>query len=161
MGRTRAEATPGDRQPIPADWQRLNAVMCVFSRAVDLSPLQSAAMATWGKDQTPAGTARRQASFSVGVAAAAVLLMILSTACSSDSAGGGGASGSGAVAWADYEPGLQAKIDSMAVAKDCVGLQAEFNQIGATNLAMRNRYGHGNFEVLQYIDAKERAASCF
>ena len=114
-------------------------------------------MVTWGKDQMSARTPRWRARLSVGVAAVGVLLMILSTSCSSDS---GGAESAG-VAWADYAPGLQAKIDSMAAAKDCVGLQAEFNQIGATNLAMRNRTGHGNFDVLKYIDDKERAANCF
>ena len=65
------------------------------------------------------------------------------------------------VQWGDYTPGLQAKIDAMSLAKDCNGMQIEFNQIGATNLAVRNRFGHGNVEVLQYIDDKERDASCF
>ncbi|HEY0520451.1 MAG TPA: hypothetical protein VGC84_13235 [Ilumatobacteraceae bacterium] len=67
----------------------------------------------------------------------------------------------GPVVWGDYAPALQSKIDAMAVAKDCAGLQLQFNQIGGTNLAMRNRYGHGNVEVLTYIDKKEREASCF
>jgi hypothetical protein len=65
------------------------------------------------------------------------------------------------VAWRDYEPGLQAKIDAMAVAKDCAGMQLEFNEIGGTNLAVRNKFGHGNEEILQYIDLKERADNCF
>ena len=63
--------------------------------------------------------------------------------------------------WSDYAPGLQAKIDAMASAKDCDGMQAEFNQIGGTNLVMRARFGHGNVEVLGYIDDKERVANCF
>jgi hypothetical protein len=65
------------------------------------------------------------------------------------------------VLWSDYTPGLQAKIDAMASAKDCDGMQAEFNQIGGTNLVVRARFGHGNVEVLQYIDDKERQANCF
>ena len=65
------------------------------------------------------------------------------------------------VAWKDYAPGLQAKIDAFAIAKNCDGMQAEFNQIGATNLAERNKFGHGNEEVLKYIDGKEREANCF
>ncbi len=65
------------------------------------------------------------------------------------------------IAWKDYEPGLQAKIDAMAAAQDCDGMQTEFNQIGATNLAVRNKFGHGNLPVLAYIDAKERQANCF
>jgi hypothetical protein len=65
------------------------------------------------------------------------------------------------VQWGDYTPGLQAKIDAMSTAKDCNGMQSEFNQIGATNLAVRNKFGHGNEDVLHYIDDKEREASCF
>ena len=63
--------------------------------------------------------------------------------------------------WKDYAPSLQAKIDAMSNAKDCKGLQLEFNEIGATNLAVSNQFGHGNVEILDYIDNKERAASCF
>jgi hypothetical protein len=65
------------------------------------------------------------------------------------------------VKWRDYAPGLQAKIDAMAAAKDCDGLQFEFNDIGGTNLAVRNRTDHGNEEILNYIDTKERAVNCF
>lgn len=85
---------------------------------------------------------------------ACVALML--AACSSDST-----STTTTVPWKDYEPALQTKIDAMAVAKDCTGLQAQFNTIGATNLAVRNRTGHGNVEILSYIDQKEREASCF
>jgi hypothetical protein len=65
------------------------------------------------------------------------------------------------VPWRDYAPGLQARIDAMALAKDCDGMQLEFNQIGGTNLEVRNKFGHGNVEVLTYIDSKEREANCF
>jgi len=65
------------------------------------------------------------------------------------------------VPWRDYEPALQSKIDAMAAAKDCQGLLIQFNEIGGTNLAVRNQFGHGNEEILQYIDGKERAAGCF
>jgi len=67
----------------------------------------------------------------------------------------------GPVTWKDYEPGLQARIDAMASAKDCDGLQSEFNAIGSTNLAVRNAHGHGNEEILHYIDVKENGANCF
>lgn len=75
--------------------------------------------------------------------------------------GGGTTTESAAVLWRDYEPSLQAYIDGLATAKDCNGLQAKYNEIGATNLAERNRTGHGNFQVLKYIDDKEREANCF
>jgi hypothetical protein len=65
------------------------------------------------------------------------------------------------VIWKDYEPGLQAKIDAMSLAKDCDGMQLEFNQIGGTNLVVTNKFGHSNEAVLGYIDAKERQANCF
>jgi hypothetical protein len=65
------------------------------------------------------------------------------------------------VPWRDYDPTLQAKIDAMAAAKDCQGLLIQFNEIGGTNLAVRNQFGHGNEEILGYIDKKERAAGCF
>lgn len=65
------------------------------------------------------------------------------------------------VSWNDYAPGLQAKIDTLATARDCVGLQLIFNQIGATNLVERNHFGHGNEEILKYIDAKENALNCY
>ncbi len=65
------------------------------------------------------------------------------------------------IAWKDYEPGLQTKIDAMAAAQDCDGMQTEFNQIGGTNLAVRNKFGHSNLAILAYIDAKERQANCF
>jgi len=65
------------------------------------------------------------------------------------------------VPWRDYEPSMQTKIDAMAAAKDCQGLLVQFNEIGGTNLAVRTKFGHGNEEILQYIDRKERAAGCF
>ena len=80
-------------------------------------------------------------------------------ACSSSDAGN--SSVPLVVKWRDYAPGLQAKIDAMAAAKNCDGLQFEFNDIGGTNLAVRNRTDHGNEEILRYIDAKEREANCF
>ena len=85
-------------------------------------------------------------------AAGAALVLV---ACSSD----GGTSKD--VAWKDYEPGLQAKIDGWATAKDCNDLTLEFNEIGGTNLAVRTKFGHGNEEILDYIDAKQHAAGCF
>ncbi len=85
----------------------------------------------------------------------------LTLAACSSSDGGVGTSETVVVPWRDYAPSLQAKIDAMALAKDCDGMQVDFNRIGATNLAMRNRFGHGNVEVLQYIDDKEREANCF
>jgi hypothetical protein len=88
-----------------------------------------------------------------------VLLAIPFASCSSD--GGAAVQRQVGVQWADYPPTLQAKIDALALAKDCVALQVEFNQADATNLATQSRFGHNNFELLKYIDDKQRAANCF
>ena len=84
----------------------------------------------------------------------ALFAVVVLAACSSDAK-------SHEVVWKDYEPGLQAKIDGWATAKDCQNLTLEFNQIGGTNLAVRTKFGHGNEEILDYIDAKQHAAGCF
>ena len=93
--------------------------------------------------------------WAVRACAAAVAALVL-VACSSDSP-----ATSKDVPWTDYEPGLQAKIDGWAAAKDCQNLTLEFNQIGGTNLAVRTKFGHGNEEILDYIDAEQHAAGCF
>ena len=90
--------------------------------------------------------------------AGACAALVLAACSTSD---GGGSGNRGTVPWRDYAPSLQARIDEMARAKNCDGLQLEFNEIGATNLAMRTNFGHGNVEVLNYIGEKEREANCF
>ncbi len=105
-------------------------------------------------------TSRLTMLFSIGVAIAVVVLLAIPLAsCSSDS--GGAVQSEVGVQWGDYPPTLQAKIDALALAKDCDALQVEFNQADATNLATQNRVGHNNFELLKYIDDKQRAANCF
>jgi len=89
-----------------------------------------------------------------GFAAGCAALVLI--ACSGD-----GPAKSKEVPWRDYEAGLQAKIDGWVTAKDCQDLTLEFNQIGGTNLAVRTKFGHGNEEILDYIDAKQHAAGCF
>ncbi len=97
-------------------------------------------------------------SWVVRMLAGACLILAIGSCSSSDD---NSAPTTTVVLWEDYEPGLQAKIDAMATAKDCDGMQLKFNQIGGTNLAVRNKFGHGNEEVLGYIDARERQANCF
>jgi len=92
----------------------------------------------------------------LGLASASAALLL--AACTTNAAP---AQTTVTVPWRDYEPSLQTKIDSMAAAKDCQGLLIQFNEIGGTNLAVRTQFGHGNEEILQYIDGKERAAGCF
>ena len=117
-------------------------------------------MATSGKAQMSRNTSRRHAWFSIAVAIAVVVLLAIPLAsCSTD--GSAAVSRKVGVQWDDYPPSLQAKIDALATAKDCDALQVEFNQADAANLATQNRVGHNNFELLKYIDDKQRAANCF
>lgn len=64
------------------------------------------------------------------------------------------------VKWANYAPGLQATIDGLAATKDCAALQREFNNADANSTAQRNRTGESNVKLMEYIDAKIRAAGC-
>src|SRR5215212_268890 len=66
-----------------------------------------------------------------------------------------------AVPWSDYTAGLQSRIDSLAASKNCAGLQAEFDTANANNTITINRTGHGNADLMGYIDAKLRAAGCY
>lgn len=117
-------------------------------------------MATWGKAQVLRNRARPEMLFSTGAGIALVVLLAIPfAACSSD--GDAAVQREVGVQWADYPPSLQAKIDALALAKDCDALQVEFNQADATNLATQSRIGHNNFELLKYIDDKQRAANCF
>ena len=67
----------------------------------------------------------------------------------------------GVVPWSDYTSGLQARIDGLAAAKNCGGLQAEFNTADANNEATRARTGHSNSDLMKYIDDAMRAAGCY
>jgi hypothetical protein len=107
-------------------------------------------MATRGDERMSRHTAHLQVLFSIGV--------IVFASCSTSDSGGGDLGG---VPWGDYAPSLQAQIDAMATAKDCDGLQIEFNQADANNVATANRVGHNNVELMKYIDDKQRAANCF
>lgn len=79
----------------------------------------------------------------------AVLVFVLVAAC-----GGGG------VDWEQYSPGLQGRIDGMASAGDCAGLQSAFNAADANDAANRARTGEGNAELMDYIDDAMRDAGC-
>lgn len=70
------------------------------------------------------------------------------------------AAGSG-VPWEDYSPTVRTRIDALASAKDCAGLQAEFDIADANNAATRERTGHNNADLMSYIDKKMRKAGCY
>ena len=85
----------------------------------------------------------------IGLAAAALLLV----AC-----GGGDAPPD--VPWSDYAPAVRTRIDGLAAAKDCAGLQREFDQADANNQSTMSRTGHNNSDLMAYIDWQEKRAGC-
>jgi len=69
--------------------------------------------------------------------------------------------GAASVPWSDYAPGLQSSIDRLATSRDCVALQEQFDVSDANDDATRARTGHGNADLMAYIDAKMRSAGCY
>lgn len=65
------------------------------------------------------------------------------------------------VPWADYASDLRGRIDALAAAKDCTGLQSEFDIADANNDATMARVGHNNADLMGYIDGVMRAAGCY
>ena len=76
-------------------------------------------------------------------------------------AAGCGTSGATTVDWENSLPGLQALIDSQAAAKDCRGLQAQFDLADRGDKRMTERVGSGNADLMRYIDDKLKAAGCY
>lgn len=66
-----------------------------------------------------------------------------------------------AVPWENYAPGLQDRIDELAAARDCDGLQREFDTADANSDAQASRTGEGNADLLEYVDAAMRGAGCY
>lgn len=54
--------------------------------------------------------------------------------------------------WQDYAADLQPRLDSLAAAKNCAGLQREFDAADANNAATRTRTGHSNTDLMKYIN---------
>lgn len=75
--------------------------------------------------------------------------------------GVGCAGSTGSVDWENYTPEVKQRIDSMAAAGDCMGLQAEFDTAEANDAAQRERTGDGNADVMGYIDDKMSSAGCY
>ena len=49
----------------------------------------------------------------------------------------------------------------MGAAKDCTGLQSEFDAADANNAATKARTGHNNAELMGYIDDLMRKVGCY
>jgi hypothetical protein len=65
------------------------------------------------------------------------------------------------VQWRDYAGDLQSRIDGLAARKDCGGLQREFDIADAKSAETRQRTGHNNAELMEYLDNKMRGAGCY
>jgi hypothetical protein len=65
------------------------------------------------------------------------------------------------VPWRDYASDLKPRIDGLAAAADCAGLQREFDTADANNAATRSRTGHSNTDLMAYIDDAMRGAGCY
>ena len=65
------------------------------------------------------------------------------------------------VPWADYAPTVRSRIDLLALAKDCTGLQGEFDGADAGNQATLARTGHNNAALMAYIDEQLRRVGCY
>ena len=82
-------------------------------------------------------------------------VMVLVIACGQTSAP------KATVQWSDYAAGVQARIDGAATAKDCKGLQSEFDAAEKGSEATKARTGHNNAELMKYIDATMKTAGCY
>jgi hypothetical protein len=81
--------------------------------------------------------------------AALVGLVILVSSCNGDS-----------VPWGDYAPSVKATVDSLEAAKDCAGLQEQFDTADANNAITQARTGHNNAALMSYIDHALRRSGC-
>lgn len=65
------------------------------------------------------------------------------------------------VTWGDYAPAVKSGIDEAAASKDCDSLQRLFDNADANSAATQNRTGHGNADLMAYIDDAMKRAGCY
>jgi hypothetical protein len=65
------------------------------------------------------------------------------------------------VDWENYAPEVKARIDALGQAKDCTGLQDEFDTANANDAAQSARVGDGNADLMSYVDEWLRLAGCY
>jgi hypothetical protein len=65
------------------------------------------------------------------------------------------------VQWENYAPEVKIRLDEMMDAKDCEGLQAQFEISDANNEATMSRVGHNNAKLMAYTDEAMRIAGCY
>lgn len=96
--------------------------------------------------------------------AACLACLTLLTGCGSARAGGDqpapGAGTVAAVRWSDYGPDVRNRIDAWAATGDCRRLGDTRDTAVAAGEAVRQRTGHGNDALVDYLDAVARSAGC-
>ena len=85
---------------------------------------------------------------------ATTALVLLLTGCNSSSAT------SSSVPWNDYSSSVKTTIDAATAAKDCAGLQAQFDNADANNEATKARTGHNNADLMAYIEDARKSIGC-
>lgn len=65
------------------------------------------------------------------------------------------------VPWQDYAPEVKIRLDEMMEAKDCSGLQAQFDISYSNNDATMSRTGHNNADLMRYTDEAMQIAGCY
>lgn len=65
------------------------------------------------------------------------------------------------VPWQDYAPEVKVRLDEMMEAKDCSGLQAQFDISYSNNDVTMSRTGHNNADLLSYTDEALQIAGCY
>lgn len=60
-----------------------------------------------------------------------------------------------------YSTMVRDRIEALAAAKDCPGLQAEFNTAERNDAITRTRTGSGTADLMAYIDKTMRDAGCY
>ena len=99
----------------------------------------------------------------VGVIVVALVLSELTggdVAPSSDQAPPAAVIDDSEVDWENHAPSVKTRIDALAAARDCAGLQLEFDTAEANSDAQYERTGDNNADLMGYIDARMAAAGC-
>jgi hypothetical protein len=104
---------------------------------------------------SPEDLSRRDRWFIAGAAVLIVVLIIIRTEVETASPPTGEA-----VPWADYPPGLQARIEEHVARYDCVALRGERASAEATERDVLVRTGHDNARLHTYLSEHLQALGC-
>ncbi len=132
-------------------------------QATPAQPIVEDAAREWPAPRV-AGPPRKRsgiAKWLVAIVLVLAVLVAIAAPPSKQSSGSSAPATTSGVPWADYATDVQPRIESLRAANNCSGLQAEFDNADANNVATLNRTGHNNAELMGYIDGKLREAGCY